>query len=247
MWNCGLRRGLLGHDAGMLSRLLVLAVLCSSLLHAADKSPTADPGKKGVKLGGGDLNKTGVLPPTTSSLAAKAANAFSKHDWPTARKAYREMLEIDAKNALTWANLGAVEQQSKNAKEAIQCFETSLKFNSQLVQSWIALGLLYSSKGDHYKAVSALTRALHEDPTDARAHNYLAIEAKDLGWNDTALSELQRAIDLNPEYGIAQFNLATMYLDQKPPSKTLARRHYEKALALGVEKDEVLERKLAAQ
>ena len=76
---------------------------------------------------------------------------------------------------------------------------------------------------------------------------FLAIEAKDLGWNDAALSELQRAIDINPDYAIAHFNLAAMYLEQKPPAKALARRHYDKALSLGAEKDEVLERKLAAQ
>lgn len=231
----------------MLFRSLAIALLCTSLLPAAEKPKSSDKGKSSVKVGGGDLNNTGVLPPTTTSLAAQAATAFSKRDWTKARKAYKEMLALDGENALTWANLGAVEQQSKNPNDAITCFENSVRFNSQLIQSWIALGLLYSSKGDHYRAVSTFTRALHEDPTDARAHNYLAIEAKELGWNDTALSELQRAIDINPDYGIAHFNLATMYLDQKPPAKALARRHYDKALALGLEKDEVLERRLAAQ
>ena len=231
----------------MILRLIALSVLCTTLLSAAD-TPKGEPkSTAGVKLGGGDLNKNGVLPPTTSSLAAKAATAFSKKDWNTARKAYREMLDLDNENALTWANLGAVEQQSRNAEAAAICFENSVRFNPQLVQSWIALGLIYSGKGDHYKAVSAFTRALHEDPSDARAHNYLAIEAKDLGWNDAALSELQRAIDINPDYAIAHFNLAAMYLEQKPPAKALARRHYDKALSLGAEKDEVLERKLAAQ
>ena len=85
---------------------------------------------------------------------------------------------------------------------------------------------------------------MHEDPLDARAHNYLAIVAKNLGWTDAAEAELRRAIDLNPDYGIAQFNLALMYLDRKPPAKELARRHYDKALALGVEKDEIVERRL---
>ena len=51
----------------------------------------------------------------------------------------------------------------------------------------------------------------------------------------------------DPDYAIAHFNLAAMYLEQKPPAKALARRHYDKALSLGAEKDEVLERKLAAQ
>jgi hypothetical protein len=35
-----------------------------------------------------------------------------------------------------------------------------------------------------------------------------------------------------------------MMLEQRPPSIELAKRHYEKALSLGVAKDEVVERRL---
>ena len=58
------------------------------------------------------------------------------------------------------------------------------------------------------------------------------------------VAALLRAIELNPDYGVAHFNLALLYLDQKPPALELARRHYEKAVALGVEKDEIVERRL---
>jgi tetratricopeptide (TPR) repeat protein len=220
-----------------------LAVLLMATVAAKDKpKPKPKP-----TVSDADPVKTGVLPPNTHTLAEKAANAFSKHDWPTARKAYREMLEVDPENALVWANLGAVEQQSKNLDAAQACFEASIRFNAQLVQSWVALGLIQSEKGDRYKAISSFARAIHEDPLDPRPHNYLAIEARGLGWNDTALAELQRAIELNPDYGIAHFNLAAMYLDQKPPAKVLARKHYDKALALGLEKDEVMDSKLSGK
>lgn len=190
------------------------------------------------------LGTAGALPDNTSSLSKKAAEAFVKKDWPTARAAYKEMLEVDAENGLAWSNLGAVEQQSGQRKEAIACFEKSVRFNPGLVQSWNALGLLHADNGDVYLAISMFTRAIHEDPTDARAHNYLAIAARSLGWTSTAETALQRAIELSPNYGIAHFNLALLYVDQKPPSVELARRHYEKALSLGVEKDEIVERRL---
>ena len=194
-----------------------------------------------------DQVKTGPLPPATKALAEQAARAFSKRDFNGARKAYREMLQFDPENSLAWANLGAVEQQSGNRDAAIACFEASVRFNEKLTQSWVALGLLYSARGDSYKALSSFARAVHEDPLDARAHNYLAIEAQNLGWSDTALAELQRAIELNPEYGLAHFNLAALYLNLTPPAKTLAKRHYDKAMALGVAKDELIEEKLKAE
>lgn len=186
----------------------------------------------------------GGLPDNTVVLSQKAAVAFGEQKWDEARAAYQEMLKLDDQNALAWANLGAVEQQAGRPKEALECFEKSVRINPTVGQSWNALGLIYSAQGDTYRAISCFTRAIHEEPTDARAHNYLAIAAKNLGWIDAAQTELQRAIELNPQYGIAHFNLALLYLDQKPPATELAKRHYEKAVALGVEKDEIVERRL---
>lgn len=188
--------------------------------------------------------KIGGLPDNTSVLSQRAATAFGEQKWEEARAAYEEMLKLDDRNALAWANLGAVEQQAGKTKQALECFEKSVQINPNLAQSWSALGLIYSSNNDTYRAISCFTRAIHEEPTDARAHNYLAIAAKNMGWIDAAQNELQRAIELNPQYGIAHFNLALLCLDQKPPAIELAKRHYEKAVSLGVEKDEIVERRL---
>lgn len=211
-------------------------LLATGVVHAED--PPAQP------LNQAAVERTGTLPPDSTILAQKAAAAFGKKDWPTARAAYQEMLKTEPDNALAWANLGAVEQQAGRVREAIECFTKSVQFNPQISQSWNALGLLHSAKGDNYLAVSMFTRAIHEDPADARAHNYLAISIKTLGWADAAESELLRAIELDPTYGLAHFNLALMYLDQTPSAIELAKRHYEKALALGVAKDEIVERRL---
>jgi tetratricopeptide (TPR) repeat protein len=200
--------------------------------------------KETATMGLVDPSKAGMLPIDTVALAKKAATAFSQRDWKGARAAYAEMLRVEPENALAWANLGAVEQQAGDLTAAVEAFEQSVKFNPALVQSWIALGLAYSERGDRYKAVSALARAVHEDPTDARAHNYLAIVANQFGWASMAQAEFEKAIALKPDYGIAHFNLALTHLDQRPPAVELARRHYQAALKLGIEKDEIVERKL---
>lgn len=227
--------------------ILGLLFSCPRFMQAADpsaKAPAAS-SQPAITPGAADDKVKGSLPADTKVLANRAATAFSKRDWAGARRAYREMLALEPENALAWANLGAVEQQAKDRAAAIDCFEASVHFNPQLQQSWIALGLLYSDQGDRYRAISSFSRAIHEDPTDAKGHNYLAIEVKALGWNDAAIAELQRAIELNPDYGLAHFNMAAMYLDQKPPARILAKKHYDKAIELGVEKDEVIERKLS--
>lgn len=198
----------------------------------------------GPNLNLAPVDRTGLLPPDTKILSQQAAKAFGEGNWAKARAAYKEMLDLDPENSLAWANLGAVEQQDGHETEAMNCFENSVHFNPQLAQSWVALGLIASARGDTYRAVSMLSRAIHEDPQDARAHNHLAITMQSLGWKDAAQLELRRAIELAPEYGIAHFNLALLYLDQKPPAIELARRHYEKARSLGVEKDDLVDERL---
>lgn len=211
----------------------------------ASKTPaTTKTDASPAKLGVADDGKIGRLPSHTTGLSELASQAFARKDWDKARVHYLEMLNSEPDNPLTLANIGAVEQQAGRLKEAKNYLLRAVKINPALQQSWLALGLVCHEMGDSYLAVSALTRAAHEDPLDPKAHNYLAVVVRALGWLDAAEAELQRAIELKSDYANAHFNLALMYLDRKPPSVELARRHYNKAVALGAEKDDVVEEKL---
>jgi Tfp pilus assembly protein PilF len=64
------------------------------------------------------------------------------------------------------------------------------------------------------------------------------------GWIDGAQQELRRAVELDPAYADAHYNLAAFYLEEKPPAVELAKRHYFKAIELGVEKDPAMEKVL---
>ena len=97
------------------------------------------------------------------------------------------------------------------------------------------------------RAVSCVTRAAHESPGDARIRNSLAIVLKKNGWAGAAESELQKALDLDPRYAEAHFNLAVMYLERRPPSLEMARRHYDAARQLGASPDTEMEAQLAGR
>ena len=62
------------------------------------------------------------------------------------------------------------------------------------------------------------------------------------GWIYGAEQELRRAVELDPAYADAHYNLAVFYLQEKPPATELAKRHYFKAVELGVEKDLSMEK-----
>lgn len=240
------RNGFSGFSSGL---RIFLTLLCGLSFHpciAAEKE-VAPPTKNSAEpflLGAADAEKVGKLPEFTQGLSYQAAVAFGKADWTTAKEAYLKMLEEHPDNALALTNLATVEHRSGDLESALEHLNKAVSLTPGLSQAWILKGLIHFEGGDSNLAISALTRALHEDPLDPRPHNYLGVVIKDLGWLHGAEQELQRAIELDTSYADAHFNLALLYLDHRPPARELARRHYERALKLGSQPDEIAERRI---
>jgi len=57
----------------------------------------------------------------------------------------------------------------------------------------------------------------------------------------------RKAIELEPDYAEAHYNLAVFYLERNPPAVELARRHYYKSVDLGGAPDPDLEKKVEAK
>ena len=64
---------------------------------------------------------------------------------------------------------------------------------------------------------------------------------RDYGWTEAAVTELQRAVEINPKLASAHYNLAVTYLGESPPRIELARRHYFAAIDLGTAKSPEIE------
>jgi tetratricopeptide (TPR) repeat protein len=230
------------------AKRLVFCLLCTgpvSLAPAQSEAPAAEKaGAKVVDIGAEDGREAGTLPPLTQELAQRAAAAVSKRDWKAARAAYQEMVDADPANAPALANLGAVEYQLKDYDAAVGHLERALAAQPGLAQTWLTLGMVHYERDDPMRALSALSRAVAEKPDDPRAHNHLAAATKALGWLGAAEAELHRALDLDPGYAEAHFNLALIYLERRPPSIELARRHYLRSVELGTPRDDLVEKQL---
>jgi len=110
--------------------------------------------------------------------------------------------------------------------------------------AWLTLGMIYMDAEKFDEALAALSQAMVQDPRNARIRNFLGVVIGRKGWLDGAQSELRRAVELDPGYAEAHYNLAVFYLEEKPPAIELARRHYYRSVELGAEKDAAIEKVL---
>jgi len=189
-----------------------------------------------------------ALPSLDSAPAARRAiAAMQAQQWKPARSAWEAVLKLEPDNAAALSNLGKVQYQLGEHEAARKSLEKATQLKPELTDSWLALGLVYLELKAPMMAVSATTRGVAENPADPRAHNSLAIILKRIGWTNGAEAELQKALDLDPNYSEAHFNLAVMYLERKPPSLEMAGRHYRKARALGAPPDEVIEKQIRGE
>ena len=111
--------------------------------------------------------------------------------------------------------------------------------------AWKLLGMNALEQKRDEEAFACLAQATLYDESNPRAHNYLGMAAGRKGWGEASEQELRRAVELDPNYADANFNLAVLYLGRTPPLIELARRHYQRALDLGAQRDPAIETLIA--
>lgn len=191
-------------------------------------------------------NDGSYVPDIAREAAGEGNAAFARRDYERARRAYKKVLDFAPDNLLGLINLGVVEFSAKNFSEAESLLRRAVQIKLDAAPAWLTLGIIYMDQGKLDSALAALTQATLYDPRNARARNYLGVVVGRKGWIDGAQDELRKAVDIDPGYSDAHYNLAVFYLENKPPSIELARRHYFRAVELGAEKDPEIESVLNA-
>ena len=181
-------------------------------------------------------------PQVLSEAIDEGNRAFATKDYATARRAYERVLSLDPKNSLGLVNLGLVEFYSGNSTNSEKLLQQAVRLRIETAPAWLTLGMIYMDQNRFREALAALSQATLLDPENPRARNFLGVVIGREGWIDGAQQELRRAVELNPAYADAHYNLAVFYLQEKPAAIELAKRHYFKAVELGVEKDPSMEK-----
>jgi tetratricopeptide (TPR) repeat protein len=198
--------------------------------------PPANSGKKSVK----------ELPPGSVSLVAEAQRSFAAKQYDKAEASYQQVLKQDENNVPALANLAAIQVEAQHLDAAEKNIKKALAHDPDDAYSLYVLGLVKFRQAKYDDALDTFSRCAKLDPQNPELQNYLGLALSEKGMRGPAEAALRKAIQLQPGYGSAHYNLAIVYLNQKPPAVELARWHYQKAVAAGHEHNPDLEKKFAS-
>jgi hypothetical protein len=199
-------------------------------------------GAIGSEVGGATFSPG--VPADLLPLAREAKTSFDHGKYKQSEKLYQEILSKSPNNLYALSNLGVVLFRNSKLKAAELTLKKAIAIAPRDEFAHTTLGIVYYQQAKFDDALAELTKSLAINPKSATAHNYLGITASQKGWQEAAEKEMLEAIANNPDYADAHFNLAVVYSTSEPPAKELARRHYQRALALGAQPDPSLDKLL---
>ena len=182
------------------------------------------------------------IPDEFKETAAQATSLYNEKKFDEAAAAYEKILVKYPQSIYALSNLGVVRFQQQKYPEAEKALREAIRVAPSDAFSHSVLGIALVQQEKYDDAIQILSRAVALDPSDAKTRNYLGISSSRKGLQEAAEQECRKAIELDEGYGDAHFNLAVIYATQTPPAKELAKRHYSRALELGVPKDTELEK-----
>ena len=181
------------------------------------------------------------VPPQLMELAKEAKEKFNQGKYLAAERIYEKMVSQAPTNIYALSNLGVARYRAGHLKLAEETLKKVLALEPGDSFARSTLGIVYFQQGKYDDAVTSLTQSVAVNPKSALAHNFLGIAAAAKGWPEAALKELETAVQIDPGYPEAHYNLAVALTDVQPPRKEEARKHYKKALELGLDPNPTFE------
>jgi tetratricopeptide (TPR) repeat protein len=185
------------------------------------------------------------VPSTARALAAQGERAFASGNLKASESFYAKALDACPGNTHFLVSLAATKTRLGKLDESKNLLRQALRSDLDNGTAWLLLGMNELEQQHDDEAFADLVQATLRDGRNPRAHNYLGIASGRKGWADVSEQELRKAVELDPGYADANFNLAVFYLGRTPPLLELSRRHYQRALDLGTPRDQAMESRLA--
>jgi len=184
------------------------------------------------------------LPPGASTLWEDALHASMAGKYDMAEQKYTQVLHMDENNVYVLAFLANVQFAAGHLPDCDKSVQRALASDPEDPGSLYLLGLLRYRQDRLDEALDALSLSAKFNPTNPATENFLGCVLADKGFRPAAETAMRKALQSDPDYADAHFNLAVVYAGNQPPSLELARWHYKRAVALGHAKSATLEKLL---
>lgn len=144
------------------------------------------------------------------TLNSEGKKYFESGQVPQAIKAFKMALELDPKFYESWFNLGLVYQKLNRLTEAIECYNKNIENYAQNPFALKNLALCYSLVGNTQKALE-IARLLNGEGDNWESYFNLGTTAQIAGEVEEGIKNYEKAIKLNPEFGLSYGQLYNLY------------------------------------
>ena len=121
---------------------------------------------------------------------------------------YRQALHVRPDYAPGWGNLGVALRDAGQNRAAIDCFRQSLRCQPGAPDVLNNLGNAWRAEDEPVAAIACFRAALRRSPANAGIQANLGSVLREVGRLDEAAKTLQQAIELQPNYADAHWDLA---------------------------------------
>lgn len=137
--------------------------------------------------------------------------ALKLSDWQTAIDRFKAEVAKVPDSDLAWVNLAQAYMNAGQLEEAKAAAEKTLEISPNDTQANNLIGMYWMNKEDFGKSKAQFELAIKREPDNAAAWYYLALIASKQGNMQAALANLQKALDIAPNFKQAYELAAQIY------------------------------------
>jgi tetratricopeptide (TPR) repeat protein len=139
---------------------------------------------------------------------------FNQGNYTKARLEFKNVLQIDPKDANAYFMFGQIEEKNENWPKAYALFLRATELDPGHVDAQVHLGTIFAMAGKTDKALTAADAALAIKPDDPAAMVLKGFVKAKMGEKDEAISDILTVIESDPSNVEASSLLAALYADQ---------------------------------
>ncbi len=127
---------------------------------------------------------------------------------------FNDACTLDSSNALYFFMAARANYALNKTIKAANCYEKAIALKPDFVEAQIKLADLYYITKEHQKSINLANNIIAQDKNNSYAYHLRAINFKDLGDTVRAISNFQKAIELDNNDYDSHMLLATLFLAQ---------------------------------